>query len=85
MYTEAISFVLVWPRVYCVTTIYDEVLHTVIMMYFASSLQGGWTALINASIRGHTEVVRLLLQSQADVNAQDEVMCLSISGCAKLL
>ena len=45
-----------------------------------ASLQDGQTALINASISGHTEVVRLLLQSQADVNAHVKVMCLSISG-----
>ena len=44
---------------------------------FTSSLQEGRTALINASSGGHTEVVRLLLQSQADVNAQDEVMIIT--------
>ena len=36
-------------------------------------VKGGWTALIYASIRGHADIVKLLLEHGADIEAQDNV------------
>ena len=36
-------------------------------------IQDGWTALCAAAQDGHREVVQVLLQHGADVNAKDEV------------
>ena len=38
-----------------------------------SSLQAGWSSLIEACRAGHEEVVRILLSSGADADLQDEV------------
>ena len=35
--------------------------------------QSGWTALMKASVRGHTAVVQLLLSSGAQVDLQNKV------------
>ena len=40
------------------------------ILFFA---QDGWTALMWASLRGHTDVVKKLLSSGAQVDHQDEV------------
>ena len=36
-------------------------------------IQGGWTALMAAAQNGHKEVVELLLQHNADINAKHNV------------
>ena len=36
-------------------------------------LQYGWTALFYAAVKGHIEVIRLLLDREADVNSKDKV------------
>ena len=36
-------------------------------------IQNDWTALMNAAYNGHREVVELLIQHGADVNAKDKV------------
>ena len=36
-------------------------------------MQDGWTALMAAASHGHREVVELLIQHNADINAKDEV------------
>ena len=36
-------------------------------------IQDGQTALIKASVRNHTEIVRLLIENGANVDLQDEV------------
>lgn len=45
------------------------------MIYFAVLFfaQDGWTALMWASLRGHTDVVQKLLSNGAQVDHQDEV------------
>ena len=35
--------------------------------------QEGWTSLMNAALEGHVEVVSLLLQRGADIEAKDNV------------
>ena len=38
-------------------------------------LQNGWTPLMTASIEGHVDIVRLLIEAKAEVNTQEEVCC----------
>ena len=35
--------------------------------------QGGWTALMNASEKGHKDIAKLLMDKGADLNIQDNV------------
>ena len=42
--------------------------------HLALSVQGGWTSLHLASEKGHLEVVKLLLDRDASLEAQDEVV-----------
>ncbi len=36
-------------------------------------IQDGWTALINASFKGHLPIVQYLIQQGAAINTQNEV------------
>ena len=47
-------------------------------MYLMSFLQGGWTALIQASDKGHKNVVQLLLAAGANIDAVSDVSYISI-------
>ncbi len=38
-------------------------------------LQDGWTALMFASQNGHTEVVKFLIEANASVDIQNQVIC----------
>lgn len=40
-------------------------------MFVRSSAQNGWTALQNATLQGHVDVVEFLIRSRADLNAKD--------------
>ena len=41
-------------------------------------LQVGWSALMLASVNGHTEVVKCLIEANSSVDLQLEVICDSI-------
>lgn len=43
-----------------------------------TNAKDGNTALIRASIMGHTEIMKVLLEAEADVNAKKKVGCLVI-------
>ena len=44
-----------------------------VCLYIYTYIQEGWTAFILAAIRGHLEVVELLLDKGANVNQADKV------------
>ena len=48
-------------------------------MWILLYLQSGQTALMEASIGGHVECVKLLLEKGADVNHKDRVSAVSLS------
>ncbi len=41
-------------------------------------LQNGWTALIFASQNGHTELVKSLIEANASVDIQTQVICFCV-------
>ena len=48
--------------------------HVVCIVYsLLSIIQYGGTALMRASARGHTEVVKVLVEAKADLNITDQV------------
>ena len=48
--------------------------HVVCIVYSLLSItQVGWTALMEASAEGHTEVVKVLVEAKADLNITDQV------------
>lgn len=57
---------------------YDILFH----FFFA---QDGWTALMWASLRGHTDVVQKLLSNGAQVDHQDEVRHMQLLNGKDLL
>ena len=40
--------------------------------------QTGWTPLMKASRKGHVDIVRMLLETKAQVNTQEEVLTIHI-------
>ena len=57
-------------------TMYTHVLyhHGVIIHSMCQTYsQNGWTPLMKASIEGRVDIVRLLIEAKAQINAQDEV------------
>ena len=42
-------------------------------MYYVSTIQAGWTALLNATDKGHEEIVKCLLHSNTDTEIQNKV------------
>ena len=60
------------------------IIRCVIYCLFYSVPQFGRTALMSASVRGHTDVVKLLLSSGAQVDLQDEVRHHMLKGTPEL-
>lgn len=48
---------------------------SVVFFYAWRIVQAGGTALIRASWNGHTDIVRVLMEAAADVNAQRQASC----------
>ena len=74
MYVWGIFVLFIYVLFFCVYQIYG---HNVWCVCISSMhivvIQDGWTALKAAARNGHREVVELLIQHGADVNAKDKV------------
>ena len=53
-------------------TIAIKILNALTIKYFCSS-QGGWTALMMASVNGHLDIVTLLVEKDAPVDTRNSV------------
>ena len=70
--------------VFAQTVTYVIVLHCVVICCYYIDvllLQYGWTALHRACINGHLEVVKHLLNNNADISATDDVSDYAVVYC----
>ena len=62
-----------WPTMYqAVRKSYFDDHHNAIVERFLKEGDNGWTALMSATAEGHVEVVRILLERGAEINAQTD-------------
>ena len=63
-------------HIHCMITIFSQDYCYIALTIYCT--QTGWTPLMKASRKGHVDIVRILINTKAQINTQEEVYTLQL-------